>query len=76
MDSQVSAYKIWGNTYGEKYAIGQLRAFNRAMDNLNVTERIQHEKVFVASDDVMRLCFNSVWKGFPRQAVAEKRMFV
>jgi hypothetical protein len=38
LDSQISAFKLWANTYGSEYAIGQLRAFNRAMDNINVTE--------------------------------------
>lgn len=37
-DSQVAAYKIWANTYGPEQAIGYLRAFNRAMDNINVDD--------------------------------------
>lgn len=38
LDTQVSAFKVWANTYGEETAIGYLRAFNRAMDNINVTD--------------------------------------
>lgn len=37
-DSQVAAYKVWANTYGEEAAISYLRAFNRAMDNTNVDD--------------------------------------
>jgi len=36
LDTQIAAFKAWANTYGEETAIGYLRAFNRAMDNINV----------------------------------------
>lgn len=37
-DSQVAAYKVWANTYGQEAAISYLRAFNRAMDNINIDD--------------------------------------
>lgn len=43
LDSQISAFKIWSNTYGPEAAIAQLRAFNRAMDNINVTDPTEYQ---------------------------------